>query len=52
MNKSLNIWVGSTSLSDGNWHMNVGIFKVLLLLMVDMGSNYVDNGVLISDDVG
>ena len=52
MNKSLNIWVSSTSLSDGNWHMNVRIFKVLLLLMVDMGSNNVHDGVLISDNVG
>ena len=51
MNKSLNIWVGSASLGNGNWHMNVSILEVFFLLVVDVRSNDIDNSVLISDHV-
>jgi hypothetical protein len=51
MDKSLHIWVGSASLGDSNWHIDVGILEVFLLLVIDMRSNDVHDSVLVSDHV-
>ena len=52
MNKSLHIGIGSTLLSNCHGHTDVGLFKVRLILRIDLGADAVDNNILVSDDMG
>ena len=51
MNQSLHIWVSSSSLGNSNRDSDVSIFEILFLLVPDVRSNAIDNGVLISNNM-
>ena len=51
MDQPLHVGVGSSVLSDCSWHSDVGLLELRLLLMVDLGSDAVDNYILVSNDV-
>jgi len=52
MNKSFDIWVSSSNLSNGYWNPNVWLFKIFFSGTVRLWSNTINNGILFSDDVG
>jgi len=51
VNQSLYVWVLGSGLSNSSWDMNVSIFEFLLFLIEDMGTNTVDDGVLVTNNM-